>query len=189
MCTPELVQEPTPSGLRFHAPVRRRNSESITEEGTRRRGSEHDELVAKQEVLGGDDTMRGEESRERSDYVAKEVDHHAILGLRGLAGPAPCARGHSPTRPPSFCGAHPLASIPDKSSAANVSGLIAGESPSTPSDAGHASAERSTTMAGLLRDVRRRVPDVTRERPPIPLLDYAKLPLSDKETRPRQTFA
>ena len=29
----------------------------------------------------------------------------AILGLRGLAGPAPCARGHSPTRPPSFCGA------------------------------------------------------------------------------------
>jgi hypothetical protein len=35
--------------------------------------------VAKQEVLGGDDGARGKESHEGSDYVAKEVEHRAIL--------------------------------------------------------------------------------------------------------------
>jgi hypothetical protein len=36
--------------------------------------------VAEQKVLGGDDGARGEEAQERSDAVAKEVDHGAILG-------------------------------------------------------------------------------------------------------------
>jgi hypothetical protein len=50
------------------------------EPGTRRQAAEHDELVAEQEVLGGDDRARGEESQDDRDYVAKEVDHRAILG-------------------------------------------------------------------------------------------------------------
>ena len=54
--------------------------------------------MAEQEVLGGDDGARGEESREGSDYVAKEVDHRAILGLR-RSGRSSCARGpHRPAR-------------------------------------------------------------------------------------------
>jgi hypothetical protein len=43
------------------------------------RSPEHDELVAKQEVLGGDDGAQREESSEDSDCVAKEVEHQAIL--------------------------------------------------------------------------------------------------------------
>jgi hypothetical protein len=48
--------------------------------GTRPRWAEHDELVAQQEVLGGDDRARSEESQDGCDNVAKEVDHRAILG-------------------------------------------------------------------------------------------------------------
>jgi hypothetical protein len=46
---------------------------------TRRRAAEHDELVAEQKVLGGDDRARGEEAQDGCDYVAKEGDHRAIL--------------------------------------------------------------------------------------------------------------
>ena len=42
---------------------------------------EHDELVTELEVLGRDESVRGEMSRERTDYVAKEGDYRAILGL------------------------------------------------------------------------------------------------------------
>jgi hypothetical protein len=64
-----------------------------------------DELLAEQEVLGGDDGTRGEESQEGCDYVANKVDHRAILGpvvsqvqpRRARAPFAACAS--------SFCGA------------------------------------------------------------------------------------
>jgi hypothetical protein len=72
------------------------------EPGTRGRAAQHGELVAEQEVLGGDDGTRGKDSPNSCDYVAKEVDHRAILCHRGLARPAlraPAARA------PSFCGA------------------------------------------------------------------------------------
>jgi hypothetical protein len=43
--------------------------------GTRCGPTQHGELLAEQEVLGGDDGTRGEESREDSAHIAKEVDH------------------------------------------------------------------------------------------------------------------
>jgi hypothetical protein len=50
------------------------------EPGSWRRAAEHDELVAKQEVLGGDEGARGKDSRESSANIAKQVKHGAILG-------------------------------------------------------------------------------------------------------------
>jgi hypothetical protein len=60
----------------------RRDQPSVqsVEPGTRRRAAEHDELVAEQEVLGGDDRAPGEESQDGRDNVAKEVDHRALFG-------------------------------------------------------------------------------------------------------------
>jgi hypothetical protein len=46
---------------------------------TRRRASEHGELMAKQEVLGCDESVRRQKSCEGSGHVAKEVDHRAIF--------------------------------------------------------------------------------------------------------------
>lgn len=39
--------------------------------------------MAKQEVLGGNEHVRSEESPDSRDYVAKEVNHRAIFGRRG----------------------------------------------------------------------------------------------------------
>jgi hypothetical protein len=46
---------------------------------TRRRASEHGELMAKYEVLGCDESVRRQKSCEGSGHVAKEVDHRAIF--------------------------------------------------------------------------------------------------------------
>jgi hypothetical protein len=48
--------------------------------GTRCGPTQHGELLAEQEVLGGDGGARRQESRGGGDYVAKEVDHGGILG-------------------------------------------------------------------------------------------------------------
>jgi hypothetical protein len=85
----------------------RRDQPSVqsAEPGTRRGASEHDELVAEQEVLGDDDGARGEESRDGSDYVAKEIDHRAIL--TPAVWHVQPSRAHAPSsaRASSFCGA------------------------------------------------------------------------------------
>jgi hypothetical protein len=51
----------------------RRDQPSVQspEPGTPRRAAEHHELVAEQQVLGGDDGARGEESQDGRDYVAE----------------------------------------------------------------------------------------------------------------------
>jgi hypothetical protein len=97
----------------------RRDQASVqsAEPGTRRGASEHDELVAKQEVLGGDNGARGEESRGGSNYVAKEVDHRAILGPT-VWHVQPCP---TPTHQ-SFCGAQVKFSLAG-STAANSTAL------------------------------------------------------------------
>jgi hypothetical protein len=61
--------------------------------------------VAEQEVLGGDDGARGEESRDGSDYVAEEVDHRAILGPVVSQIQLRRVRASSETCASSFCGA------------------------------------------------------------------------------------
>jgi transposase InsO family protein len=83
------------------------------EPGTWRRAAEHDELVAKQEVLGGDGGARREESRGGGDYVAKEVDHGDPwqTWLHRSSCAAPCILQG---RASSFCGAQPRYIIRDR---------------------------------------------------------------------------
>jgi hypothetical protein len=61
--------------------------------------------VAEQQVLGGDDGARGEESQDGRDYVAKEVEHRAILGPVVSQVQPRRVRAPSAACAPSFCGA------------------------------------------------------------------------------------
>jgi len=85
----------------------RRDQRSVqsAESGTRRRAAEHDQLVAEQKVLGGDGRVRGEESQDGCDDIAKEVDHRAILGP--VVSQVQSRRTHalSAASASSFCGA------------------------------------------------------------------------------------
>jgi hypothetical protein len=80
-------------GARSRRQYRDQPSVQSAEPWTRRRAAQHRELVAEQEVLRGDDGVRDEDSPDSCDYVAKEVDHRAMLCRRGLARPALRARG------------------------------------------------------------------------------------------------
>jgi hypothetical protein len=77
------------------------------EPGTRRRAAEHDELVAEQEVLGGDDGARSDESQDRCECVAKEVDHLSTLGPGVSLVQSGRARTPSAACASNFCGAQP----------------------------------------------------------------------------------
>jgi hypothetical protein len=67
------------AGSAFALPGSRSAPVQSTEPGSWRRAAQHDELVAQQEVLVGDDGARRKESDENSDYLAKEVEHRAIV--------------------------------------------------------------------------------------------------------------
>ena len=73
--------------------------------GTLRRTAEHDELVAEQEILSGDDGARGEEAQDGRDYVAKERDHRATLAPAVWRVQPGLRRAPSAS---SFCGAQLL---------------------------------------------------------------------------------
>jgi hypothetical protein len=79
-------------GMRSGREHRDEPSVQSLEPWSRRRAAQHDQLLAQQEVLGGDDGVRGEEPPDGCDYVAKEVDHRAILRRGGLARPLVRAR-------------------------------------------------------------------------------------------------